>query len=914
MDSAQLNKIAKRFSYLALTDEETAKVNDSINRIIEEKNVTSVSKQNEIAFFQYSLIAKEKLSQGDFAFVINYLKNDNATGKSIFDSLNRLLKGLGLQLSFDLGMYLINEYQPLSSFFERYIDNKLNSKKQNSDLVLKDDNAEMLFEMYKDSHNIVMPDEVIEITPADEIYSDDPVKMYLQDIARYPLLTVSEESELFRLFKEEGNKAARERIINCNLRLVVKIAKQYSNRLGSNKIHILDLIQEGNIGLMKAVEKFDYKKGYKLSTYATWWIRQTISRSIVDTIGVVRIPAHLSEKIAKIKKIREEYVATNDREPEIEDLVLLSGFPRDVVKECMKVNNAYGNVLSLDEPVGEDSDSYLQDFIASDDVDVEDNVSNKVLKEEIRLVLDTLSERERCVLELRFGLKDGVAKTLEEVGKEYGITRERVRQIEAKALRKLRMPARANLLLDGKSPIIQESKGKKKSFEVVVDDLRKAPEKHREFVLSNLTDRDRSILIRKVGRNLRSVNYIGTDENYFLNTVIPRIKQYLLRSMNNTSRYKDMFLHQDERIPVENFYKLSTEEQTILKKAYGETLDSSISSSVTLSEEQDIAKRIVPRMLAIPLASNMRKCKAYQGIEFLNEVYIPSRCINLLSLIFPAKQISYLEKNTNYDRQVVTGIDYLLEVILSGEEYGFLTSLFRDYSYEDLVNRIKSGNFENGEYLMSILDKLRKSPHLKQVSDFLAIKAKQVKRFGGDFNLYSFFNADEIKRLPSIIPKLSFEDIAVIKKIFPVSLHESVFKEHITNEDYADLIEVIKNIKIIIKNGLDIEYENNDLGNLAEVYRYCDYLFGKPKFNSVLGPLKPEERFVIAYSLSKVATFKESITYAAIKMGITDEEALAILKSALSHILINFKNQVGIEELNKEEIKLVLKLAKDGIK
>ncbi len=277
--------------------------------------------------------------------------------------------------------------------------------------------------------------------PVEQIAIDDPVKVYLKEIGRVPLLTPEEETALaMRII--EGDDAAKKRLSEANLRLVVSIAKRYVGR----GMQFLDLIQEGNLGLIKAVEKFDYTKGFKFSTYATWWIRQAITRAIADQARTIRIPVHMVETINKVKKVSSQLLHKNGHEPTAEEIAVELGMPVDRVREIMRVAQ---EPVSLETPIGEEEDSHLGDFIPDDDAPAPaDAASHTLLKEQLEEVLQSLTEREAKVLRLRFGLEDGRPRTLEEVGKEFDVPRERIRQIEAKALRKLRHPSRSKKLKD----------------------------------------------------------------------------------------------------------------------------------------------------------------------------------------------------------------------------------------------------------------------------------------------------------------------------------------------------------------------------------------------------------------------------------------------------------------------------------
>ena len=283
--------------------------------------------------------------------------------------------------------------------------------------------------------------ENIELAVPDGVSIEDPVRMYLKEIGKVPLLTAEEEKNL-AMRMENGDMDAKKRLAEANLRLVVSIAKRYVGR----GMLFLDLIQEGNLGLIKAVEKFDYRKGYKFSTYATWWIRQAITRAIADQARTIRIPVHMVETINKLIRVQRQLLQEKGREPYPEEIAEKMSLPVERVREIQKISQ---EPVSLETPIGEEEDSHLGDFIQDDNVPVPaEAAAFTLLKEQLVEVLGTLTEREQKVLRLRFGLDDGRARTLEEVGKEFNVTRERIRQIEAKALRKLRHPSRSRKLKD----------------------------------------------------------------------------------------------------------------------------------------------------------------------------------------------------------------------------------------------------------------------------------------------------------------------------------------------------------------------------------------------------------------------------------------------------------------------------------
>ena len=307
--------------------------------------------------------------------------------------------------------------------------------------IIEDYNPEQDLDLNLNLDEVLEEVEDESILTADGISIDDPVKVYLKEIGRVPLLTNEEEQELSERMAQ-GDVQARKRLSEANLRLVVSIAKRYVGR----GMQFLDLIQEGNLGLIKAVEKFDHTKGFKFSTYATWWIRQAITRAIADQARTIRIPVHMVETINNVKKVSSQLLHKNGHEPSAEEIAAELDMSVDKVREILRVSQ---EPVSLETPIGEEEDSHLGDFIPDDDApSPADAASHTLLKEQLSGVLSTLTPREEKVLRLRFGLEDGRSRTLEEVGKEFNVTRERIRQIEAKALRKLRHPSRSKKLKD----------------------------------------------------------------------------------------------------------------------------------------------------------------------------------------------------------------------------------------------------------------------------------------------------------------------------------------------------------------------------------------------------------------------------------------------------------------------------------
>lgn len=339
------------------------------------------------------------------------------------------------------------EYQEISDHFKEL---QLNAEQFEKILDYLEKNNIDVLKLQESDDDVLLPEDEdmeeieldkIDLSVPDGVSIDDPVRMYLKEIGKVPLLTAEEEIELAKKM-EQGDQEAKKRLAEANLRLVVSIAKRYVGR----GMLFLDLIQEGNLGLIKAVEKFDYRKGYKFSTYATWWIRQAITRAIADQARTIRIPVHMVETINKLIRVSRQLLQELGREPLPEEIAEEMDIPVDRVREILKISQ---EPVSLETPIGEEEDSHLGDFIQDDNVPVPaDAAAFTLLKEQLSEVLGTLTEREQKVLRLRFGLDDSRARTLEEVGKEFNVTRERIRQIEAKALRKLRHPSRSRKLKD----------------------------------------------------------------------------------------------------------------------------------------------------------------------------------------------------------------------------------------------------------------------------------------------------------------------------------------------------------------------------------------------------------------------------------------------------------------------------------
>ena len=360
------------------------------------------------------------------ATIKSLLEKGKETGTLTFSEITEALS------TFDMDKDVIeNTYETLSQLGIEVVDEDS-----------KDDHLDLIEDIDYEKESVIAEEvkaEALDLSAPKGVSIDDPVRMYLKEIGKIPLLSPEEESELARRM-DEGDETVKQLLVEANLRLVVSIAKRYVGR----GMLFLDLIQEGNLGLIKAVEKFDYKKGFKFSTYATWWIRQAITRAIADQARTIRIPVHMVETINKLIRISRQLMQELGRDPSPEELAQKMEMPVEKVREIQKISQ---EPVSLETPIGEEEDSHLGDFIPDEDAPAPaEAAAYSLLKEQLDEVLMSLNEREQKVLRLRFGLEDGRARTLEEVGKEFEVTRERIRQIEAKALRKMRHPSRSDKL------------------------------------------------------------------------------------------------------------------------------------------------------------------------------------------------------------------------------------------------------------------------------------------------------------------------------------------------------------------------------------------------------------------------------------------------------------------------------------
>ena len=431
-----------------------ANKNDSKDSLSENKKVNAAKKISED-----NAESTSKLTQGRISKIMSLLtlRCKQTHGKLTWGDLEKILQSQGvendteeideiLSLCERKGIEIVNEDNDLEEV-ERVaetadVDLNVDTSPEQDELLNPVEPTETQTE---DGTELTKQPAEIELNIPDSVSIDDPVRMYLKEIGRVPLLTAEQEKILAMRMEsedEEEHSEAQQQLAEANLRLVVSIAKRYVGR----GMLFLDLIQEGNLGLIKAVEKFDYRKGYKFSTYATWWIRQAITRAIADQARTIRIPVHMVETINKLIRVSRNLLQKNGREPTDEEIAVEMELPVERVREIKKIAQ---EPVSLETPVGEEDDSHLGDFIEDQDAPAPaDAASFMLLKEQLEDVLGTLTPREKNVLRLRFGLEDGRARTLEEVGKSFNVTRERIRQIEAKALRKLRHPARSKKLKD----------------------------------------------------------------------------------------------------------------------------------------------------------------------------------------------------------------------------------------------------------------------------------------------------------------------------------------------------------------------------------------------------------------------------------------------------------------------------------
>ena len=413
---------------------DSSKINEQVTAMeFDEDEVSAVlSRAEEIA---HTIIEAAKNTANEITYgEINVMITDSNVDKDIIDDIYDLVESKGISI--------LDTREPTTRELEEEDLELDDDDLLDLDIDDLDDDLDSELEDEKKSGVVIKATGEIEVTDsAKNIPTDDPVRMYFKEIGKVPLLSAEEEREL-AIRIEQGDEEAKKKLCESNLRLVVSIARRYLNR----GLSFLDLIQEGNLGLIKAVEKFDYTKGYKFSTYATWWIRQAITRSIADQARTIRIPVHMVETINKLIRVQRQLLQELGREPTSEEIAKEMGISVEKVREIKKISQ---DPVSLETPIGEEEDSHLGDFIPDEDIPSPvDAAAYSMLQKQLREVLDTLSDREKKVLILRFGLDDGRPRTLEEVGKEFNVTRERIRQIEAKALRKLRHPSRSKKLRD----------------------------------------------------------------------------------------------------------------------------------------------------------------------------------------------------------------------------------------------------------------------------------------------------------------------------------------------------------------------------------------------------------------------------------------------------------------------------------
>ena len=899
-------KVKKNFEFASLSAETIRDINNDFDEFATSQPFFKPNYLNEVLENFYFIKIKEMIENGTYDIVVKYLQSKQAEGKKIIVELNNIIKRSGAELSFDLGVYILNNYSPLIHFFEGVVKYLKTSTEAELKDIIVDEYADLLFDLYCDEFDIKLTeDEIDEKDFGEGFYSEDPIKMYFYEITRYPLLTPEQEQELFKKYREENSKYAREKLINSNLRLVVNIAKQYHNRLPQNKIPLLDLIQEGNIGLMKAVERFDNTKGYRLSTYATWWIRQTVSRYISEHNTAIRIPVHLAEKVRKINRAAEIFAANNNREATPEELAEITGFTKDTVVECQKVSRTFGTAVSFDEPVGEDEDSTLKDFIPSEDDGIQERVENILLKDDINKVLKTLTAKEAEIIRARFGIDTGYPQTLEEIGQERGITRERVRQIEAKALRKLRMPSRTKLLNGEIKEVVEQKKPQKDRYASFISELKRSPRTTINYVLNGLSEEEKSILYKKVGEKLDQNNYIASLESTFISVILPKMKQRYIRITYSTETYKSLFEKYDKRISLDNYYILNEAEQNLLKHAYGDDLSNIIDPNLSYEDERKIAKVIVPKMVSFNLGRALRQFNNYESVMEEKDICLPDYLVKLFMYLYPSKNIVPLSDNINAKKSTAEGIEYMLTAVLKQDQFDHIKQVF---SMLDLYS-IKR-EYDNRPKFREAMDKLKRSPHVLALDNRLFEISNNKKAETGDLDFYSFFTKEEIKKLPNALHNINFEDYASIHRVFVNGINIPVFRDRVNDKDYYDLINAIKSVKTTIKN---ISYIDNsyNLGPLYELYRYCEYLYGQPDFIHLVQPLNRAEVEILADLLSVPSDFNTAITYVSNKRGMDEEKIISLLKQGLRKMYVYLQEEGNKSHFVRSEINLVLKLIKN---
>ena len=902
-----IDKQGKFYSdILSVSSQKQEEINSEIIRLVNGHKKIDIDEVMKIINHQYSLVAKEMVNNKSFDFILKYL--DGTKGKKIINTLEEIINTFKIDLTFDMAIYLMNNYPELDKYLESF---KSASEYESNDIIA------ILYDVYCDQNKIsnAFEDAIIDSKSdsKDGYYSEDAFAMYLHEISKYPLLTMEQETDLFKRYKEGHDENARKQILNSNLRLVVSIvSKRYASRLGNNSFALTDLVQEGNIGLMKAVERFDYKQGFKFSTYATWWIKQNITRALMDKADTVRLPVHAAELSKKIKT----YIDACDNMPTVKEIAEKFEVSEKLAKELLFFTNYVSNLASLNTPIGEGEDSSLEDFIESEDESIEESVESKLLQENIEALLKHLTPRERDIVKKRFGIGYPEPYTLEMIAQELSLTRERVRQIQKKAIEKLQKFAKVKTFQGYEVSFIDKVKEAQTDDRFIPNDikllrdLKKVSSLKYTFIWSNLKDEERAIITKKYGENFSKNDPLDEQsEQQLYNVILIKINNLYNRNKFNAYTYDEIFTHKYFPKSIINYYRLNDNQKDILAKCYGPYLTSNMNSDINPEDEKKL----------YPIIRELSKgCIQIEGFEEYQKLIngefeiIPNNYINLLINLFKNRDIQNLASDKP-NEEVDKAFRFILSLILDEEEYLIVSSYFgigdERLSLDELSIRLNSNKIEIKKKFLEGARKLIASPHLNLIRKRLWEQSHSMLVSEEGFSFYSFFTPDSIKLLPNALAKLDFADIAIIKKYFPNSFEEKITKEMFTREELALLVQAVNNLKNIMSHLYMSAPETKILDdNLYEVLRLCESKFVSADFQKLLSFVDETEQKVLLYSLSRESVTGEGIDFASVRLGKSRPETIRLLKSALRKIASHIVDiDLDLSDIEKEYLFTTIK-------
>ena len=906
-----INKQAEFYgNILSISKQENQEVIDKLLKIYEKKNNLDVNEMMRFISKEYSLVARKRIEDNSFDFVVKYLKDTK--GKKTIKTLEELLNLLEIDLTLDMALFLIENHPELQKYLEEF-DSDVDYE--------KNDVIATLYDVYCDYKNIgnkfsILNDPKSEYKNIEGYYSDDSFTMYIHEIAKYPLLTPSEEIELFKKYKDQNDVNARQKILNSNLRLVVSVVKKYySARVGSNSFTLIDLVQEGNIGLMKAVEKFDYTKGFKFSTYAIWWIKQSITRALLDKADIVRLPVHAGEIYKKLRT----YMAENNTMPTVEEVAKEYNISEKLAKELLFFTSNISTLTSLNTPIGDSDDSTIEDFVENDDVSIEDQIETTILSEEVSKLLSKLTPREKLIIEKRYGIGYPKTYTLGELGEELGLTRERVRQIQKSAMKKLNSIAKAKSF-PSKYLFVNRNKAKDNktktnkatsfaSTKYIPKEIRMLATLKNEsndayaFIWSNLSSEERELIKEKFGENLvRYRTLDGEKEKLLFGTILEKIEILYQRFKYNANSFDEAFENHRYSNSVINYYKLSDAQKDILAKCYGPYLTDRMNPDILPEDE----KKLYPIFKQLYRATgNQDGYLEYEKLVNGEFEKIPTNYINLLINLFKNKDILALASDEE-NEEVSKAFDFILRTILTEEEYLIVMSYFgigkERLSFDDLSYRIGINSVEIQKRFLNAARKLISSPHLNVIRKKIWEKSHDVLIDKDSFDFYSFFPNNCIKYIPQALTKLDLADIAIIRRIFPNGFNNKVNKDDISKEDMALFYNAIRNLKVIIDRLNSLIPERNILDDsLYEILRLCETKFVTSDYQKIVSYLDETEQKVLLYCLSRESVTDQGIEFAAVKIGKPIEKTIEILKTALNKIAAHISEMdLNLSDIERE--------------